>query len=84
MREPQLAHDRDLVDVDALAHQAVLLEHEVRADTAAECAAGRRKRTQRSEVRAEDVDLDDDGLVGVMQVQPRLISRRDRLATLGR
>ena len=67
MREPELTHDRELVEVGALADQAVTLEEEMRTRTAAERAARRRERAQRSEVRPEDVDLDDHGVVGVVQ-----------------
>jgi hypothetical protein len=39
----------------------------MRTRAAAERAARRRQRAQRSEVRPGDVDLDDDGVVGVVQ-----------------
>ena len=67
VREPELTHDRELVEVGALADQAVILEEEMRTRTAAERAPRRWERAQRSEVRPEDVDLDDDCVVGVVE-----------------
>jgi hypothetical protein len=67
VREPELAHDRELVEVDALAEEPVTLEDEVRAGAAAERPARWRKRPQRSRVRAAHVDLDDHMVVCVVQ-----------------
>ena len=63
MGEPELGEDRRLVEVHALGDQPLALEDEVGGHAAAKRAARRRERAQRAEVRAEQEELDDHGVV---------------------
>ena len=63
----ELAHDRELIEVDALAGDAITLEDEQGAHTTAEATTGRGESSQRAEVGAEQVELDDHGVLAVVQ-----------------
>ena len=73
----------ELVEVDALADEPVAVEDEVRAHAAAKRAAGGRERAQRAEVRAEQVELDDHRVVGVVQRDELVALVGERAAALG-
>src|SRR5262245_64609450 len=64
--EAELPEDGRGVEVDALAGDAVAVEQEERHHPARELATRRRHATERSTVRAEQVELDHDRVVGVV------------------
>jgi len=58
MREAELPHDREMVEVDALAHELVTIEDEVRTHAVATPAARGWERTQRAQVQLAGRRLD--------------------------
>ena len=82
VREAELPHDRQLIEVDALARQSVAFEDEVRTHATPKRAARGRQRTQWSQMRPEQVELDDDRVVGVVQRDElvALVGERARLS----
>ena len=75
------------VEVDALADQPILLEHEQRAEAHLELAPGRRQAAEGAEVGAVEHRLDDHGVVGVVE-REQLVAlvgeRRPRLLEVAR
>src|SRR5689334_19918083 len=65
--QAELAQDRELVEVDALADDPVPVEDEEGRHAAAELAAGRRDPAQLAFVGPEQVELDDHRVVGVVE-----------------
>src|SRR5205814_612337 len=64
---PELAQDGQRVEVHALADEAIVLEDEQCDAAALEGPLGRRDPVERAAVRAEQLELGDDGAVGVVQ-----------------
>src|SRR5947208_5923188 len=72
--EPELREDAHLVEVDALAADALAVEEEEGGHAGAEVPAGGRHPAQRPEVGPEQIELDDHSVVGVVE--------RDQLVAL--
>jgi len=80
--DAQLAQDRRRVEIDALADDPFALELEDRHRPAREGAARRRQAAVAAAVGALEVELDDDGVVGVVHGDQRVALVGERAARL--